>query len=197
MNSTQMQDARILTTEKIPGETNSCHKTPDKAQPQTKKAKPTAMPNDIVIARTILESYRNMEIYKDLNTRLINKSANLSFYSPSDTEKIMNGLINKIQRKQTIHNLQVKVSKFIKSLRQPLGITLEMYFMDGDSIERIAQVAGVLPRAIYSRIQSGISELAICLDKIGITPIVWDTLLKTYRWLRFEFEAQTYSPTKE
>ena len=144
----------------------------------------------VAIARTLLTTFKSMRGFEDVSTKLVNKTAYLSFNSTMSAERIVGKLIERLYKKQTITNLISKIKELVAGLKPIYSETLVQYFFKGESAPTIAENSNIKTRAVYGRLQGGLEEFARRLGEIGINTLTWNRLLREYRWIRDEYQKQ-------
>ena len=145
----------------------------------------------ILVAKTLLAGWKHMQGYEELSTQLVEKAAHLSFHSTMATELIVNRLIDRMYKKQTIASLRNKIQELVSDLKPSYSQTLESYFLKGTGASALSEIMGTRRRTIYTRINSGIEEIAKRLEEVGINMLTWNHLISQYKWLRNEYNAQS------
>ena len=144
----------------------------------------------ITIARTILGITPSIDSYCNVVKRKNYYRAINSFNSSEDTYSVMEKIIEKAYQAQQLHNIQVKVYRYLNTLPIKLGRIVEFYFLKNKDPFKIMAELNVSRRTVFRAIEQEIQCFADNLDKLGINPLIFRQLLQQHRWIRTEYQRQ-------
>jgi DNA-directed RNA polymerase specialized sigma subunit len=145
------------------------------------------MTQKIAYAKTILLALPHVERYCDAIAKANLVSAQTS-YGLDNTYELMERIIDKTYKAQTLHNVKVKVLGAIDKAPKKHKDILKLYFFEKKKAQEIAQIMGTCERTAFRAVDAGVEWLGENLESAGLGVLVMKQLISNYKWIRTIYE---------
>ena len=126
-----------------------------------------------VWAKTILATYKYLDIFATSIDKLVEKQALNSFYYVSGSKidnsvmAVSNRIIDLIERKKKLINYKVAIGQALESMEQPLAEILIERYMDNTASEDIAERHNLALRTYFRRLLRAEELFMAAMEKKG------------------------------
>jgi len=134
-------------------------------------------------AKTILTILPDIGRYCDGVARANHARALASFNTCTDTQQLMESIIDRAYKSQVLHNLKIKVEKQLESAPKKLGAFITAYFIEKKKIAQVATELGLCERTVFRKIDDAIEWFATKLERCGVTQDFFGHLILTFGWV--------------
>lgn len=124
------------------------------------------------------------------NEKLVHRIAEQSAHSFMNTEAIVDKILARLVRKETLVRLKKKVEKLLESLPEKNATVIRLYFFEKMNTSRITEEIGLSKRTTFRVIEKSLATCVENLECVGLNTTVFNSLLREYKWLENEYHNQ-------
>ncbi|MDR0461738.1 MAG: hypothetical protein LBG88_00140 [Christensenellaceae bacterium] len=134
-------------------------------------------------AKTLLVIFPHIDRYCDTIAQS-NISHAINSYGCDDTLGLVERIIEKTYKSQSMHNLKVKIATQIKTAPERIAKVIELHFEKGLRPIEVARELGISERTTFRLIGDTLQWFARRLDKCGINALTFRQLLANHGWVK-------------